>query len=135
MTAQSVALTGPVEDNWSDDREVVRSLDFPTPSDIERAEPSEFDSVVSVEVLEGLPVRLIELYADAAVRHARMSEVDPGVWVANVVGLDGAMADGDSADEAMASLREAVIGWVVVKRQVGATDIPVIDGFDLNPSV
>jgi predicted RNase H-like HicB family nuclease len=86
---------------------------------------------IAAEMIEGLPVRLVEAYVDLAIHHARVVEVDPGVWVASVIGLDGAWADGDSRDEAYAALREAVIGWVAVKRRVGG-EIPRMEGIDLN---
>jgi predicted RNase H-like HicB family nuclease len=85
------------------------------------------------ELVEGLPLRLVESYADAATRHAVVREVDPGVWVASVVGLEGAWADGDSPEDALRNLPEAIVGWVAVKRRVGASDIPRIEGIDLNP--
>ncbi len=94
-----------------------------------------FDSdEVSAETVEGLPIKLVEAYAAIAVRHARVREVDPGVWVATVAGLDGAWAEGDSFQGAEMALHEAIIGWVAVKRRVGAADIPAIEGIDLNVS-
>ncbi len=132
MTAHS----GPVKETWSDDRdrEVISSLDFTIPDVPISVSEANFDEAVTIEIVEGLPLRIIEFYTDAALRHARVREVDPGVWVASVIGLDGAMADGDNPADALGALREAIIGWVVVKRRVGAVDIPTIDGFDVNPA-
>jgi predicted RNase H-like HicB family nuclease len=88
---------------------------------------------VSTATVEGLPRSLVEAYADLACRHAKVREVDPGVWFASVVGLEGAWGDGGSAEEALRSLREAIIGWVAVKRRLGIKDIPPMEGIDLNP--
>lgn len=88
---------------------------------------------VSAEDVEGLPLRLVQLYADVAVRHAIVREVEPGAWLATVAGLDGAWGDGGTPNEARDELREAIVGWVAVKRRVGAADIPRLEGIDLNP--
>ncbi len=97
-----------------------------------RIEPED-DLVVSAEDVEGLPLGLVKQYATVATRHATVREVDEGVWVATVTGLDGAYGDGVSQNDALASLVEAIVGWVAVKRRVGATDIPPMEGLDLNP--
>jgi len=86
----------------------------------------------SVERVEDLPLSVVESYADLAVRHAQVTELEGGGWFAAVAGLTGAWGDGESADEAVADLREAIIGWVAVKRRVGADDIPPMAGLDLN---
>jgi predicted RNase H-like HicB family nuclease len=83
------------------------------------------------EMVEGMPLSLVESYADLALRHAHVAEIDPGLWFAKVFGLDGAWGDGDTSAAALAELREAVIGWVAVKRRFGVK-IPAIDGVDLN---
>lgn len=85
------------------------------------------------ELVEGLPRSIVSLYAKRAEWHARVREVDPGVWVATVAGLDGAYGDGESAQAALDDLFEAVVGWVIVRRRMRLT-IPPIDGLDLNVS-
>lgn len=89
------------------------------------------DPHVKIEDVEGLPISLVERYADVALRHAVIREVDPGVMLATVAGLEGAWGDGDTPEEAMKELREGIIGWVAVKRRVGV-DIPPMEGIDLN---
>jgi predicted RNase H-like HicB family nuclease len=89
------------------------------------------EDYVSAERVEDLPVGLVLAYAERAARHVRVKEVDPGVWVATVAGLEGAYGDGDSPEEAQSDLREAIIGWVAVKRRLGL-QIPVLEGLDLN---
>jgi predicted RNase H-like HicB family nuclease len=83
------------------------------------------------ELIEGIPRSLVNAYAERAVLHARVREVDPGVWIASVVGLEGAYGDGRTEDQARDDLREAVIGWVAVKRRLGLP-LPELEGLDLN---
>jgi predicted RNase H-like HicB family nuclease len=89
------------------------------------------DGEISPDV-EGLPLALVRLYADIALRHALTHELEPGLWFSAVVGLEGAWGDGASPAEAEQELHEAIIGWVAVKRRVGAQDIPAFEGIDLN---
>lgn len=113
----------------------VDKLLRPSPVDTENTlEPEGIeDERVTVETVEGLPLSLVKAYADRACWHARVHEVDPGVWFASVAGLDGAWGEGDTAEEAIESLREAIIGWVAVKRRLRIYDIPPIEGIDLDP--
>lgn len=90
------------------------------------------DPRVDAETIEGLPRPLVEAFARMAAAHGVAREVDPDVWVASVVGFEGAWADGGTAEEAKKGLSEAIVGWVAVKRRIGAQDIPVIEGLDLN---
>jgi predicted RNase H-like HicB family nuclease len=83
------------------------------------------------ELIEGIPLSLVDAYAERAVLHARVREVDTGVWIASVVGLEGAYGDGESEADATADLREAVVGWVAVRRRLGL-QIPELEGLDLN---
>ena len=76
---------------------------------------------------------MLELYADIASRHATTKQLSDGSCVATVVGLNGAFGEGSTAEEAVNDLKEAIVGWVVVKRRIGATDIPPMEGLNLNP--
>lgn len=89
---------------------------------------------ISPTLIEGLPSLMLDNYVTAACKHAVVREEDPGVWVAYVVGLDGAWVDGDSPEQVRADLPEVVRQWVIAKRQLGADDMPVVDGLDVNPS-
>ncbi len=89
--------------------------------------------VISAEDVEGVPLGIVRLYAEIATRHAITRQIEPGVWVATVAGLEGAWGDGDSPEEAGRELEEAIVGWIAVKRRVGARDIPPMEGIDLNP--
>jgi predicted RNase H-like HicB family nuclease len=88
---------------------------------------------ISAEMVEGLPVRLVELYARLAARHGVVREVDRGVWFASVAGFRGAWSHGDTPKQALDQLPDAIAGWVAGKRRVHAHNIPVIEGLDLNP--
>ena len=72
------------------------------------------------------------MYADLAVRHAISQEIEPGHWFAEVKGLTGAWGDGGSANDALAELREAILGWVSLRLDSGQ-EVPEFAGFDLNP--
>ncbi len=82
--------------------------------------------------VEGIPLSFVKQYIDRAVGHARVRDIGDGLFVSSVAGLDGAWAEGHSAEDALAELREALMGWIAVKARVGAS-IPDLDGLDINP--
>jgi len=84
-------------------------------------------------LVAGVPLSFLEMYADIALRHALVEEVEPGQWFAEVKGISGAWGDGASGKEATDELREAVLGWVALKLKAGI-DVPGLAGFDLNPT-
>jgi predicted RNase H-like HicB family nuclease len=81
----------------------------------------------------GWPLGFLRQYAEAAGRHATVQETDDGVWIAYVVGLEGAWSEGSSYRDAKATLPETIVDWLIVKMRLGATDIPQIDGLSLKP--
>lgn len=83
------------------------------------------------DLIEDLPRGLVDAYVNRAVLHSYTREIEPGIWFSTVAGLDGAWGDGDTPDEALSELRDALIGWVAVKRRLGC-EIPAIEGLDLN---
>jgi predicted RNase H-like HicB family nuclease len=87
--------------------------------------------VRSAELIEDLPRGLVDAYVGRAAGHAYTREIEPGTWFSTVAGLDGAWGDGNTAAEALSELREALVGWIAVKRRLGY-EIPAIDGLDLN---
>jgi len=87
------------------------------------------------EIIEGVPLSLLQAYADLAKRHAVTKQYNDGSWIARIEGFQGAYGEGESPDAAIADLREVVIDWVVVKRRTGDSDIPTMEGLDLNPTV
>lgn len=86
---------------------------------------------VSVETIAGVPERLLHDYAEAAVRHARTYEIEPGEWFSEIVGFEGLWADGSSREMAEADLLSAIPGWVELRLNAGG-DVPRIGGYDLN---
>ena len=106
--------------SWIDSLDPMREeLVSATPSPIE---PSETHS----ETLSYTDA-LVRLYAERAIRHARVEQLEDGSWFAAIVGLEGAWGEGDSPEEAEADLLEVLCGWVVVKLDRGDT-IPEMDG-------
>lgn len=89
---------------------------------------------MSPRLIEGLPSLMLDNYVAAACKHAVVREEDPGVWAAYVIGLDGAWVDGDSPEDVLRDLPGVVADWVLAKRRLGADDIPIVDGLDVNPS-
>lgn len=100
-------------------------VDFPT-----HAIP--VHSLVDFETIEGVPTSLVTAYAAAATDHAVVREIEEGLWVATVAGLDGVYAEAEARGAALIALPEVIIGWVAVRLRAGANDIPAIDGFDVN---
>jgi predicted RNase H-like HicB family nuclease len=84
------------------------------------------------ESVAGVPMSLLAEYARLAARHARFSELEPGQWFADVVGLQGVWGDGTSRDEARAELEDAVLSWAALKLSLGV-EVPPVDGVDVNP--
>ena len=82
-------------------------------------------------VVAGLPLSLLRRYAEAAARQNAVREVEPGVWIARAVGLEGAWCDGVTADEARLRLPGVVVEWVKLKLQLGARDIPQVEDISL----
>ena len=82
-------------------------------------------------MIEDIPRGLVDAYVARAMQHAYTRKVEPGTWFSSVAGLDGAWGDGDTPDEARCELREALTGWIAVKRRLGH-EIPALEGLDLN---
>ena len=81
---------------------------------------------------EGIPASILYRYSRLVAKHAHCEEIAASQWIATVVGIEGAYGEGATKEEAHIDLIEAIAGWVVVKRRIGAADIPVIDDLDLN---
>lgn len=48
-----------------------------------------------------------------------LSEDDGGGYLATVPSLPGCMSDGETMDEAMANVREAISSWIIVAEEIG----------------
>ena len=75
---------------------------------------------------------LVERYVKAALKHVRTRQLDEGEWAADVVGLDGAWADGDSEEDAVRHFASVLTDWLWLKIDDGDGDIPKLAGIDLN---
>ncbi len=94
---------------------------------------SEFVLVVEDDLASGQwpPATLIDAYVRIAHAHRRSEQMEDGRWFAEVVGLEGAWADGDTRDEAEEELLDVLQGWVELKIEAGDDDIPPMEGIDL----
>lgn len=84
------------------------------------------------ESIGGVPRSFLEEYARIALRHAYVEAIKGGRWFAEVKGLRGAWGDGESRDQALDELQDAIISWVALKLEAGI-EVPPVAGFDLNP--
>lgn len=75
--------------------------------------------------------RLIDRWVRLACTHSRTRRVAAKSWVADVVGLDGAWADGSNRAEALAGLPGVVDEWVRMKLADNDTDLPLMEGLAL----
>lgn len=78
------------------------------------------------------PAGLINAYVQIAASHARRRRMEDGRWFADVVGLQGAWAEGATADEAFRELPGVIREWALLKIEKGDDDIPSMEGIDLN---
>jgi len=79
--------------------------------------------------------RLIVMWAEAALRHANLRDIDdPPGFVATVAGLDGVWAHGESLRDVREELLQVLIDWASLKIEHGDDDIPSIDGVSLSVS-
>lgn len=73
---------------------------------------------------------LVKAWVAIACDHARTRKVDDMV-VADVVGLDGAWAQGSTCEEALRELPSVLNDWVWMKLRDGDRDIPAMEGVQL----
>lgn len=74
---------------------------------------------------------LLNFYATLAMRHAVVEEIEPSSWFASIEALRGVFGEGGTAEEALADLKDSIPGWASLGLEVGADDIPAMDGLDL----
>ena len=90
--------------------------------------PPELESYSYEDALQ----RLVEQWADIAISHAIVREIeDPSGLIARVAGIKGSWGFGQSASEALAELRTALIDWASIKLEDGDDDIPSMEGVHL----
>ncbi|MDZ4825770.1 MAG: hypothetical protein SGJ13_04800 [Actinomycetota bacterium] len=76
--------------------------------------------------------RLVGCWAKAAARHERYAPLGDGLIYADVAGIDGPWAEGESADKAREELEAVLCSWALLRVHEHANDIPEVDGWDLN---
>lgn len=74
--------------------------------------------------------RLVDQWVRIAVRHARVRKIDH-MYIADVVRVDGAWADGSSEAKALKRLSGVLHEWVTMKLEDGDDDIPPMEGVHL----
>ncbi len=74
--------------------------------------------------------KLIEQWVTKAAFHARARRIG-GEWIADVVGVPGAWAEGTTKANALASLPSVLNEWVRLKLADGDQDIPPMEGLRL----
>lgn len=112
----------------SETTHVDRSISSDNDPEHTSSSSSELESYSYSDALQ----RLVEQWADIAISHAIVRDIeDPDGLIARVVGIKGAWGFGQSADEALAELRTALIDWASIKLEDGDDDIPSMEGVHL----
>ena len=89
------------------------------------------DGAQEVVFRRPLPMQLIRTYAETAVRHATVGQVDDG-WLARIEGFNGVWALAPSAKQALDELEEVVFEWVLLKIKDEDRDLPILESLALN---
>jgi len=89
-------------------------------------------AIEDADELPHLPMQLIERYADLAVGHATLKQVEDGEWFATIPGFPGVWAKEATEEKTLEVLREVVEDWAVLKIQHEHGDLPELEEIDLN---
>jgi predicted RNase H-like HicB family nuclease len=73
---------------------------------------------------------LVSQWVALATSHARVRRIGD-LFLADVVGIDGAWAEGESPEEALSALPDVLSDWVLLKLEDGDRDIPPMEGIKL----
>lgn len=112
----------------SDVSKISENLVSPVPL---REMKTTWNSVDPSGAFVGDPLRsLIDQWVNIACRHARTRRVGAHIF-ADVVGVDGAWAQGTTAEEALVELRSVLTEWVQLKLEDADDDIPPMEGVRL----
>ncbi len=90
------------------------------------------ERIADIESLPRLPMQLIKKYADLAVRHATLKQVEDGEWFATIPRFPGVWAKEATEERVREVLREVVEEWTVLKIQHKHGDLPELDEINLN---
>lgn len=83
-------------------------------------------------LVAGVPMSMVEQWADGALLESDFEQLPDGSWFAAVSGAQGAWGEGSQAEEALKDLRDALIGWAVL-RLINGQSVPEIRGSSLSP--
>lgn len=137
--AEAVRLDDIPSWSYSEDKDKnMRALSLVKPPDRKQSFGWEFwEQTFSTLVSPSEPAfvgdplsRLIDQWVHIACSHARTRRIG-NLVVADVAGLEGAWAQGDTADEARANLPSVLTEWVRLKLADGDDDIPPMEGVRL----
>ena len=59
------------------------------------------------------------MYAEAMRQVILYPDHDAGGWVAEVPSLPGCVSEGETREEALSNIREAIEGWIAIAREHG----------------
>ena len=72
------------------------------------------------------------LFILAALKRARLEQLEDGDWFAEVRECPGAWGKGSNQDECLEDLNRALEEWIRLKLKDRDKDFPVLDGINLN---
>lgn len=92
---------------------------------------------VSAKLGRPLPSRVqrgdvLDQYVATAIRGAQPRQLEDGSWFVDLESFPGVWADDRSPDESLSALAEVLEDWLVLKLQLGDTNIPIVDNINLN---
>lgn len=92
----------------------------------------DYDDTEPLPSYEEALQRLIALWAEKALFHAMVRDIDDPVGVvASIAGINGPRGLGHSPEEALEALNSALIDWADAKLKNGDDDIPSMGGVQL----
>lgn len=122
---------------WSD-AAIISGTDNPTADEAVQFTRDPQLTLVQTPIPEGDPgvvgavwETLIRAWVRNAHSHWRVQHIESDVWVSDVVGCEGAWADGPTRAAAVANLESVLYEWVKLKLDDGDRDIPPMDGLSL----
>lgn len=95
-------------------------------------EVKEQDREWARKVLEVIGTGILTSYIEAAMRRAITKQLSNGDFYAKIPECPGVWAARPSRERVLQELREVLEEWLVLKLKDGDTDLPILDGIDLN---
>lgn len=116
--------------------ETSTGLGFPvdlsqySPPIVKRLMPSIEGEEPHLQVAEVIRRPRLESYIEIALRAARVRELEPGHWYADLEAFPGVWVDGSSPEQLLPALAEALHEWLIIKVALGDADYPVFGDLD-----